>query len=462
MTLLEQYAKRLAISEAKYAEVNPGQKLDRARKIAIATTLNNTSCYLTESFENSKGTQLANLGDYKRFCLNLITVTLPQLIAYDVVMVYPMPSITGYISYVKFTAGSNKGQINQGHVFNSPFRLGDFTGNYTGDAVVENIQVVQAGQAQDVVPAWTPVLEEVFVDNLGAKKTIKLMDTTTATGEVAVTYPAFADNKFSVTPQEGHTYKFAYRYDNVVIPQNDLPILNAEMSSITLRAKARRIAVYYSNLANYQASKDYGFDMGDQLAKQAASVLEYEIDTEVTGLLIDNASAEDSLTFNKALPMGISKAEHYEGFAEIIEEARKIVYKKTKKYMPNYMLISPEISPILTFMKGWNPASINGMVSGPYFAGSLNGLKVYVTPNIADNEFVLGVHYNDMAASAAVYAPYMPIIPTQLLEYADGGTTQGYSTMYDLQILNPELLVKGKVINDPATANAQVINTKAA
>ena len=130
--------------------------------------------------------------------------------------------------------------------------------------------------------------------------------------------------------------------------------------------------------------------------------------------------------------------------------------------MPNYMLISPEISPILTFMKGWNPASINGMVSGPYFAGSLNGLKVYVTPNIADNEFVLGVHYNDMAASAAVYAPYMPIIPTQLLEYADGGTTQGYSTMYDLQILNPELLVKGKVINDPATANAQVINTKAA
>lgn len=34
--------------------------------------------------------------------------------------------------------------------------------------------------------------------------------------------------------------------------------------------------------------------------------------------------------------------------------------------------------------------------------------------------------------------------------------------MYALEMLNPELLVAGVITNDPATANAQVINTKAA
>ena len=39
----------------------------------------------------------------------------------------------------------------------------------------------------------------------------------------------------------------------------------------------------------------------------------------------------------------------------------------------------------------------------------------------------------------------MSVVPTQLLQFADGGTTQGWSTMYDLKLLNPNLLVSGKI-----------------
>ena len=39
----------------------------------------------------------------------------------------------------------------------------------------------------------------------------------------------------------------------------------------------------------------------------------------------------------------------------------------------------------------------------------------------------------------------MPIVPTQLLGYADGGMSQGWSTMYDLKMLNADLLVAGRV-----------------
>ena len=39
----------------------------------------------------------------------------------------------------------------------------------------------------------------------------------------------------------------------------------------------------------------------------------------------------------------------------------------------------------------------------------------------------------------------MPIVPTQLLQYADGGTSQGWSTLYDLKVLNSALIVAGEI-----------------
>lgn len=184
-----------------------------------------------------------------------------------------------------------------------------------------------------------------------------------------------------------------------------------------------------------------------------------EIDTEITDLLIANAEEGAELVFNKAVPVGISTTEHYERFLEIVEKAKAIVYDKTKRFVPNYMLIASNVLPILSFVRGWKAASINS-INGPYLAGTLNGIKVFVTPNIEPGKFVVGVNGDDMMSSAAVYAPYMAVVPTQLLGYADGGMSQGFSTMYALEMLNKDLIVAGKVIEDPTTANAQVVNTK--
>lgn len=83
------------------------------------------------------------------------------------------------------------------------------------------------------------------------------------------------------------------------------------MKAMPLVAKARRIAIYYSQMAAFEAKTDYGFDLGAQLAEKAVGELMYEIDTEVTDLLIANAVEDNRLEFNKTLPVGVSKAEHY-------------------------------------------------------------------------------------------------------------------------------------------------------
>lgn len=69
---------------------------------------------------------------------------------------------------------------------------------------------------------------------------------------------------------------FVRYLDNVVIPQNKLPTVKAVMKSIPLLAHARRIAVYFSQIAAFQAKTDYGFDLSDALAERAVSELSYK------------------------------------------------------------------------------------------------------------------------------------------------------------------------------------------
>lgn len=437
MDLLEAYKQRLDVAERVYAKAHLNESMPKAKKLATAKCLENINKFMNEAFDNSVGTQRSDLGQWKKFTLNLTTVALPNLIAYDLVIVYPMSSMSGYVTYVEYTAGSNKGTTKQGDVFNNPFKLGGVDTSYTSERVVETV----AAEATEIKLSWTPVLKEAFtevVDGVETKHDVKI---TKADGTVA-----FANMEADGVTVKGLAAgdRVAYIYDNVVIPQNDLPILNAQIKSIALVAKARRIAVYYSQIAAYQAKTDYGFDLGDQLAEKAVGQLNYEIDTEITDLLITNASQDGDLVWSKTLPTGVSKTEHYEGFTEIVEIARQKIYDRTKRFAPNYMLIASNILPILTFIKGFSAAP-TGSINGPYFAGTLNGLKVFVTPNIEAGKFVIGVNGDDMMSSAAVYAPYMPVVPTQLLGYADGGMSQGWSTLYDLHLLNKDLLVAGRV-----------------
>lgn len=108
------------------------------------------------------------------------------------------------------------------------------------------------------------------------------------------------------------------------------------------------------------------------------------------------------------------------------------------------MIISSRVLPVLAFINGWKAASTSN-INGPYMAGTLNGVKVFVSPALAAGRFLIGVNGNDYMSAVAAYCPYMPLVPTQLLQFADGATSQGFSTLYDLVTLNDNLIVAGKV-----------------
>jgi hypothetical protein len=150
------------------------------------------------------------------------------------------------------------------------------------------------------------------------------------------------------------------------------------------------------------------------------------------------------LTWSKTLPIGVSKFEHYNGFLEVIEDAKAVIYNRTRKFHPNYMVIGSEVLPVLKFVNGFTAVK-NAKMNGPYKVGELDGIDVYVSPAIGRREFFLGLNGNDMMSSAGVYAPYMAIVPTALLSTPDGGMAQGFSTWYAKALLNKSLLVAGRI-----------------
>lgn len=438
MTLTEKYAKRIKIAESVYSGSHQGQVMDSNRKLMVATALNNVNKFLNEAFSSADATQRSAMGDYKKFCLNLTNVSLPNLIAPELVITHPMTSMTGYVAYIEYTTGGKqKGETAPNTILNNPFRLGDAQVDYTAAAVSEAIDT--KGATEDYMFAWTPSVSKTvraYIGGAWVEVNDSLVVKDEAGNVIGIKKNAFADGT-----------KVAYQYDNVVIPQNDLPVLKAEMKSIPLLAKARRIAVYYSQIAAFQAKTDYGFDLGDQLAEKAVGELQYEIDTEVVNLLEKTADANEIKipAWSRTLPVGVSKREHYAGFAEQVEIARQVIYDRTKRFAPNWMIISSSILPVLTFIDGFKAAPATN-INGPYFAGTLNSLKVYVSPSLATDKYLIGVNGSDMMSAVAVYAPYMPIVPTSLLQFADGGNSQGFSTLYDLKVLNADLVVEGTIV----------------
>lgn len=444
MLLTETYKKRLALAESVMKKnLGNDASLNEGVKLAIATVLKNQKEYceskkVNEAFGNSTATQMSDVGNFKRFALDLTTIALPNTIATELVITKAMPTKVGGIQYWQIVSGSNKGGIKEGDVFADVFHLGGIGEdriNFTGAPVAETVSLDAEGKG---FLAWTPISKDYAPVLVGAPSGASIEVLDAETGAI------------KVTGANGDV-KVKYVYDQIRIPQNDLPTLNAHVEFMPLEAKPRRIAVYFSQMAAFQAKQEQGLDLGNMLRTQAVAELSYEIDAEVVKMLYDGADLSETVKFNKRIPVGIDKFQHFEGFAETVQEANEIIYNRTHKYEANYMVCNRSVLNILSLCRGWKDSGAKK--AGPYFAGTFNGVKVFVHPIIPTGEFVMGYNGDDMMTSAGVFAPYMAIVPTAELQYPDGGTTQGWSTLYDCRLLNSALLVRGAIV-DEANADA--------
>lgn len=446
MNLLETYRDQLRVAEAYVAKNFDGRTVSNQTKLATAVLLNNTNKWITESM-NTMATERADLGDWKKFCLNLTNIAVPSLIANDLVIVHPMTSYSGSVAYLRYVSRTDKGNIRKGDEFNSVFRLGDPNidpedrRNFTSQVIIEKID---AGSGE---PATT--LTPMAIGRFYNKEDDQFYDAKIVRDGETI-YANVVDGKIEGLQDGDKVAFFSEEFQMEHVPAQDIPTIGPKMERIPLVAEPRRIAVRYDQITAFQAKTDYGFSLDKQIAEQACGELAYEIDSEIVNMLYveakKDAASYEALTWSKTLPVGVSKFEHYNGFLEIVEQAKAIIYNRTRKFHPNYMVIAYDILPVLRFVNGFAPVK-NPKMNGPYKVGELDGMGIYVSPDLKAGDFFFGLNGSDMMSSAGVYAPYMAIVPTQLLGTPDGGLAQGFSTWYAKAILNGNLVVAGRIVD---------------
>lgn len=140
------------------------------------------------------------MGNYKRFCLNLVNIAMPNLIAHDLVMVAPMTSMVGYVSYIEYSLGN-------GIMTNNPFTMGEISEErttYTAERVVESF--VGDGTKTAFVVAWTAKIDAN--GKLDGGKV--LVDGTESTAYTAAVSNGVATITFTSAPADKKEIRIAY------------------------------------------------------------------------------------------------------------------------------------------------------------------------------------------------------------------------------------------------------------
>lgn len=240
--LLETYSRQLKVAEAYVAKNFDGKQISANTQLTTAVLLDNTNRWITESM-NTQATQRSDLGDWKKFCLNLTNIAVPSLIANDLVIVHPMTSYSGSVAYLEYVSKTDKGDVKKGDVFNGVFGLGmhsEARTAFTSQVIVETV-------GSDGKVALKAVATNKFGEE-GEHKDAKVIK---ADGKVE--YKTAEEINNGGLEAGSKVAYFSEEFQMEHVPAQDIPTIGPRMNRIALVAEPRRIAVRYDQITAFQA-----------------------------------------------------------------------------------------------------------------------------------------------------------------------------------------------------------------
>lgn len=165
---------------------------------------------------------------------------------------------------------------------------------------------------------------------------------------------------------------------------------------------------------------------------------------EICNDLYKFANAGVELVWSKTQPTGVTLIDHYDSFVVKLEEGSAAIYQATRRVRANFVVLGSAAAVVASSCRQFVPSGVTD-VTGPYFLGTLNNFKLYVNPEYDPNAFVLGYKGNNLLNAGYVYAPYMPILTTDLVQLEDMAGRKGWATMYGKLMLNNKFYIKGKI-----------------
>lgn len=438
---------------------------------AIDSWTGNNLCTILETFKNRcdivdgmrrqgmggvlEATQPTDVSFLRTHGINILTATMPSLIANDLVSIQPLQARVGEIRYLQVKFGNSKGRVKEGDTMFSYDRVGGPNAEfgYTYDEVNGEVPIWNTGKTSCNL-SWLPVQPgsielKVGTDDYTDDGKGNLVNTSKETkghvdydtGTVTLTTAATSTDNTSVN----------YLYNNITAP-TQAPEMDLSIKGIPVIARARKLKTVLSFDAMFDMQAQYGFDATNQQTTLASQYLQYEIDGEIVQDLYQKAAAKQT-TFSSTVPNAVAKLDHYEGLIATWNEASNNIFEETRFASGTWGVLGLDAATIVESLanRGFQAAGTSGE-NGPHFIGTMGNYRLYKTPNLGNyagvserDGYVMGYKGETMFHAGYVYAPYMPIMTTDLLAQEDFGVRQGYATAYAKQIVNAKLYSKGKI-----------------
>lgn len=390
------------------------------------------------------------------------------------------------INYLDYTYQSNKGAVTEGQIFNGALKGSFSDTDYTSAFVNGETYTASGSESTNLIPlAWTPV--DTRATNYSGERirpVISVNGTELTEAEIGLPGEDPTGKKVLVTSTgisftAGNTLSASdvvvvkYYFLNEDVRSNgfgafggpnngnqaidgatgaagftNVPEIGLKMQTVPVEAKARTLRAYWAFDAQYELSKEYGQSIEDLLATQASGEIAHEIDNELTVDLLKSAIGNTNplltpRTWSKTQPVGVSLADHYDGFIEKIIDCSNAINAATRKVSANFMICGLGVATVVKVMRTFQASG--NIANGPYFLGTLGDIKVYVNPDYPSDYFVMGYKGTNMFDAGAFYLPYMPVTSTDTIMTADFRGEKAWATMYAKKILNKDMYIAGQI-----------------
>lgn len=388
-------------------------------------------------------TNPANIPVMKNVSIDLITATIPNLVAPELYAVQPIDSPDALVGYWAFEYGDDKGDAQRGDVFNSAMGLGKVSPWYSSG--IDKNKSVSLKNGEAFYLGFPTVIPGSVVFNAADGVTV-LHDVPGTDGTGTIDGVGTINYKSGfLTPSADVVGTITYKYDNINEPTK-IPTIFAGRKNLRMLAKQHALSTPVSVTAAEIARRSLSTDLRAELMSQGFGELSFEIDTLLLNDLIDAATAYPALTWSVAAPLGVSRTERFADFALVLNQAAAIMGNATGRFYPTHILTDAFGLWVLKGVPGFQEASAANK-TGSYVAGNVNGLKVIVSTRtkMEPGSMFLIHRGSENLDAPGVYSPYIPITSTEWIPSQELGIKKIYYTWYASQITNNSLIFPIKI-----------------